>query len=374
MSEYGRVTRVAVGDQRSAISGQRLVVGIRASSFRIPHSAFHIQKSAIDSWVVVLAAVFLFALLPVSSAPAQQIDYTRPVDAAPTVEDIGEDYVLPVARQPLPRSTWREMVDLGVLAAALGLCTWIVLGRRKRRELVLLTIICLLEFGFYREGCICAVGAIQNVVVALTDSGYAVSYFTIAFFLLPLIVTVLFGRVFCGGVCPLGAIQDLVVLWPLKVPRVLDKMLGLLKWVYLGLAIWFAARPVETREFLICRFDPFVGFFRFTGPLHMLLIGAGLLVLGIFVGRVYCRYLCPYGAILSLLSRISWRNVTITPDKELDCGLCAEACPFGSIKDLRVEKGSCLYCARCYKSCPRERVADRADGKNNQASELKQSP
>jgi len=360
VSEYSWITRIAVSFQRSAFSDQRLAIGIKKSAIRNP-------QSAIDSRVVVLVTVLLFALLPVSSSPAQQIDYARPVDAAPTVEDIGEDYVLPVVQQPLPRPTWREMVDLGVLAAALGLCTWIVLGRRKRRELVLLTIICLLYCGFYREGCICAVGAIQNVVVALTDSGYAVSYFTIAFFLLPLIVTVLFGRVFCGGVCPLGAIQDLVVLWPLKVPRVLDKMLGSLKWVYLGLAIWFAARPVETREFLICRFDPFVGFFRFTGPLHMLLIGAGLLVLGIFVGRVYCRYLCPYGAILSLLSRISWRNVTITPDKELDCGLCAEACPFGSIKDLRVEKGSCLYCARCYKSCPRERITERTDGLPNQA-------
>jgi NosR/NirI family nitrous oxide reductase transcriptional regulator len=159
------------------------------------------------------------------------------------------------------------------------------------------------------------------------------------------------------------------------VPRRLDKTLGLLKCVYLGLAIWFASRPapvvhaaslpaftalLSQRDFIICRFDPFVGFFRFAGPAHMMAIGAGLLALGLFVGRPYCRYLCPYGGILSLLSRLAWRSLTITPDKELDCGLCAESCPFGAIEGLRAARSSCLSCARCYNACPRHRVRGRA--------------
>ena len=48
-------------------------------------------------------------------------------------------------------------------------------------------------------------------------------------------------------------------------PRRLDKALGWLKWVYLGLA-YFAVLPAVDRDFVICRFDPFVGLFRFTGP------------------------------------------------------------------------------------------------------------
>lgn len=308
-----------------------------------------------------LAGILAIALCG-SSSPAQQIHYERPVEAAPTEEDIGEGYVTPVVQTHPPRPQWREAADVAVLAVALGLGTALTLFWRNRRALVVLTIGCLLYFGLYREGCICPIGAIQNITVALLDPHYAVSLFVLAFFFLPLIVAVLFGRVFCGGVCPLGAIQELVVVKPVKVPRRLDWTLGWLKWVYLVLAIVFAALPAERRDFIICRYDPFVGFFRFTGPLEIMLLGAGLLILGLFVGRPYCRYLCPYGALLSLPSRLAWRGVRITPDKELDCGLCAEACPYGAIEDLRAVPATCLSCARCFDYCPRQRVRGSGGG------------
>ncbi|MEW6250482.1 MAG: 4Fe-4S binding protein [Planctomycetota bacterium] len=290
----------------------------------------------------------------------QHIDYARPVSAAPTVEDIGAGYTLPVVPTPPPRATWREAVDLGVLAVGLGLAAWIVLKTRSRAGVLLIAAGGLAYFGFYREGCICPIGAVQNVSVALTDPAYSISYFVIAFFFLPLIFALLFGRVFCAGVCPLGAIQELAAIRPVQVPRRIDRVLTWLPWVYLGLAIWFATRPLPQRDFVICRYDPFVGFFRFTGALWLMLVGAGLLVVGVFIGRPYCRYLCPYGAILSLLSRFSWRGVTITPDRELDCGLCDEACPYGAIEELRARKAACLACARCYRHCPRQQVCEKA--------------
>ncbi len=307
------------------------------------------------------AILFVVLLCPAPRLFAQAMDYQRPVEAAPNEQSIGGGYVTPEVQRPLPRAQWREITDVALLAVAMAVCAWLVLARRSRRWLVVLAIGCLLYFGLYREGCVCPIGAIQNVVLALADSRYVVSYLTIAIFLLPLTVAVLFGRVFCGGVCPLGAIQELVLLKPVQVPRRLDKALGWLKWVYLALAVWFAAQPAEGRDFIICRFDPFVGFFRFTGPLYMLLIGGGFLVLGLFVGRAYCRYLCPYGALLSLVSRLAWRGVTVTPDKELDCGLCEEACPYGAIEGLRAVEASCLACARCYRHCPRQHVLDRPD-------------
>ena len=85
-----------------------------------------------------------------------------------------------------------------------------------------------------------------------------------------------------------------------RVPKWVDHSLGLVPYFYLGAAVGFAATG---SAFLICRYDPFVAFFRRSGSDNMLVFGGCLLVIGLFVGRPYCRYLCPYGAILGVLSR-----------------------------------------------------------------------
>ncbi|MBL8291110.1 MAG: 4Fe-4S binding protein [Bryobacterales bacterium] len=304
-----------------------------------------------------LVAVFAFLILTVYSAGtglAQAVPYERPVETAPQEETIGGGYATPPVQKPRPRAYWLQILDVVLLAAAMAVNVWLVLSRRDRRWVLALTAACLAYFGFYREGCICPIGSIQNVAVALTDPGYSIPIVVTAVFFLPLLVAAFYGRAFCGGVCPLGAMQELVVLKPVQVPRRLDYALGLLKYVYLGVAIVAAVQPAVTRDFLICRFDPFVGFFRREGFAHMMLIGGGFLVVGMFVGRPYCRYLCPYGGLLSWISRVAKRGVTITPDKELDCGLCAGACPYGAIENMRAVRKECLYCARCYAACPRE--------------------
>jgi polyferredoxin len=290
----------------------------------------------------------------VEVATADTVHYERPVTAAPKEKDIGAGYVTPQVQRPLPRAQWWTAVDVALLAAGLGLAAYLVLKRRSRNGLVALTIATVAYFGFHRQGCICPIGAIQNVAAALADRAYIVPVVALVFFFAPLVMAVFFGRVFCGGVCPLGAIQDLVVLRPLQVPRRADRVLGSIKYFYLVVAVWFAIQPAGRRDFVICRFDPFVGFFRFNGPGYMLIIGGVLLLLGMFIGRPYCRYLCPYGALLAIVSRRAWRPVHITPDRELDCGLCTGSCPFGAIEKMRAKPASCLACARCYAACPRE--------------------
>ncbi len=312
----------------------------------------------------LLPAVLLFscaAALPAS----QSIQYERPVETAPQEKTIGGGYKTPDVQKPLPRGWWLEVLDVVLLGAAMAAAVWIVLRRRNRRWLVFLTIACLAYFGFYREGCICPIGSIQNVAAALVDPAYSIPIVAIAVFFLPLLVALFFGRAFCGGVCPLGAMQELVVVKPMQVPRRLDRALGLLKYVYLALAVVFALKPALTRDFLICRFDPFVGFFRFTGEPYMLAVGGLFLIGGMFLGRPYCRYLCPYGGLLAWCSRLARKGVSITPDKELDCGLCTRACPYGAIEQMRAVRRNCLYCARCYASCPRDGELARAKAKRS---------
>jgi polyferredoxin len=163
----------------------------------------------------------------------------------------------------------------------------------------------------------------------MTDSTYLIPLSVVLFFLLPILFAFLFGRVFCAGVCPFGALQELVNVKNIKVPRVVATVLGLMPWIYLIFALLYA---VTRSSFIICKFDPFIGIFRLGGDFGMIVFGALLLVVSIFVGRPFCRFLCPYGALLSLFSRVSIWKVRITPKQCNNCELCHNACPVDAIR------------------------------------------
>jgi len=241
-----------------------------------------------------------------------------------------EGYKMPATTAPAPRANYMDAVDVSVLAACLLLSAYFVLVKRSRRLIFGLMVFSVAYFGFYRKGCVCSIGATQDVVLAFFDPSYAVPASVVAFFVLPLIATLVFGRTFCAAVCPLGAIQDLFLIKPVKTPRWLDACLGLIPFIYLGAAILFAA---TSSAFIICRYDPFVSFFRRTGNFNIILWGMALLGIGIFIGRPYCRFLCPYGAILRALSRYSRWNVVLTSSDCLRCQICDVACPYNAIQE-----------------------------------------
>ncbi len=286
----------------------------------------------------------------------------------------------PTATYPEPRGRIHRGIDVAAYAAALALATWIILKRRNRRALIALMIASVLYFGFYRSGCVCPVGSLQNVALSLADPGYTISILVTLLFLMPIAMALFAGRLFCGGVCPFGALQDLLLQFKLHVPTWLDKPLRYLRWVYLALAIYFAVGGLAlwgvdltvTRDFVICKYDPFVGMFRsinvqaalageteavfaLAGDVWLWYVTGGLLLLAVFIGRPYCRWLCPYGAILGICARAVKRGVTVMPEACCDCGLCEKACEFGAIENRTAVNGTCMACARCYKACPLER-------------------
>ncbi len=239
-------------------------------------------------------------------------------------------HVLPVTTTPAARALTLQYLDVAVLIAALGLASWLIYRKRSRRGVMLLSIFSLAYFGFYRNGCICAIGTIQNLALGIFDRGYALPLTVLAFFLAPIVVALFGGRAFCAGVCPHGALQDLVLLKPVKVPAWLEHSLGLVPFIFLGAGVAFAATG---SAFIICRYDPFVPLFRLSGSVPLLTLGAAFLLVGVFVGRPYCRFLCPYGALLRLASMVSKWRVRVTPDYCTQCRLCEHSCPYGAMRE-----------------------------------------
>lgn len=243
--------------------------------------------------------------------------------------DLGPDYVMPKDVGPPPRESFMVIVDIVALIGALLATSYVVLKLRSRAWTFVIMVASLLYFGFARNGCVCPIGAIQNIALACGDASYEIPVVVTVYFFAPLITTLFFGRSFCAAVCPLGAIQDVMLVKPYRLPPALSSALGLLRYVYLGAGVLFAA---TASAFVICQYDPFIAIFRMTGEFNMLVLGGCFLTVSMFVGRPYCRFLCPYGVLLGWCSTLSKWRITITPSSCVVCRLCEEkACPFEAI-------------------------------------------
>lgn len=243
--------------------------------------------------------------------------------------DFESGYQYPDITYPVPNETMWITIDILLLVILMSIVTWAVIKKRTRKPVIWVSIISVAYFGFFRSGCVCSIGSIQNVSLALVDNTYVLPLSVLLFFILPVIFAFLFGRVFCAGVCPFGALQELVNVKNYRLSKAVTTVLGMIPWIYLIFAVLYA---VTRSSFIICRFDPFIGIFRLGGDIGLITFGVLLLIASIFTGRPFCRFLCPYGALLSLFSRVSIWKVELTTKACINCELCHNACPVDAIK------------------------------------------
>ena len=94
-----------------------------------------------------------------------------------------------------------------------------------------------------------------------------------------------------------------------------------------------------------------------------------LMLLSVFVQNFWCRYLCPYGALLGSLSWLSPFKITRTKETCIDCELCTKACP-QNIRvhtATRVRSDECMNCLACVQACPVKETLELRAGKTRQA-------
>jgi NapH/MauN family ferredoxin-type protein len=181
-----------------------------------------------------------------------------------------------------------------------------------------------------------------------------------------LVGTLLVGNAFCGWICPFGAIQDglswlrrTLHLPTVQVPRRLDSALRWGRFLVLALVIFMS---YTTARLWFAGYDPYLTLFG----LHWL-FGAeasdywvALLILGLVVAaslivdRFWCRYLCPLGAVLSVVGRFSLLRIRRSPSACTDCTLCDKPCPVGiePSKAKPFVSPDCIGCMDCVATCP----------------------
>jgi len=164
-----------------------------------------------------------------------------------------------------------------------------------------------------------------------------------------LVTTLLWGRIFCSSLCPFGALQDFIAkLMPnrfqLKVPAWIHDRAIYIKYGILALIVLVTLVAADVSIFQY--FEPF-GTLFFWSRSSLLWAILVLFLLGtIFINRFYCRYLCPLGAALGLVSIISPFKIKRVAQCDI-CKVCEHACPTGAIRGPAIDFKECVRCDLC---------------------------
>jgi polyferredoxin len=266
-----------------------------------------------------------------------------------------------------PVETWADILrpqalDLVLLTAFIALA--LVSFKRKSVPLKFITFAAAIGYLGFSKSYLVSITNIFGIV----DWNWPVPKYNLAWYLFfgfTVVSTVLWGRLYCGRVCAYGALTQtldaiLPAGWRVDVPRPIEKRAA---WIKFGVLFGVIAYYVATRDLLIYRYvEPFWMFGLFGTTTMWVLLGV-LLLATVFVRNLYCRFLCPVGASLGLLSYLTVFRIKRWSECST-CRICEKACQWGAIEGPAILMTECVRCDDCERlyadeaRCPHWRIID----------------
>jgi polyferredoxin len=207
---------------------------------------------------------------------------------------------------------------------------------------------------------LCPFGGVVTIYQYATVGTFVQKIHESAFVLMVIgfVLAILFGPVFCGWVCPLGTIQEWVAKWGRKlfkrrynhfVPARIDSFLRYARYLVLAWVVYVTA---TSGTLIFADYDPYFALFNFWSgevAISALVILGLTLVLSLFVERPWCKYACPYGAVLGLSNLFRVFQIRRAESTCKADGACAIMCPMNipvdSVKTVRDHQ--CISCLEC---------------------------
>ena len=234
---------------------------------------------------------------------------------------------------------------------------------RKSRALKYVTLAAAVGYlGFYKSQLISIVNVFGVIGGNLPLLRYSLGWYLLVG--VGVLSTIFWGRVYCGRICAFGAftqLMDQVVPARLRVhvPARIEKRASLIKYVILAAAI--VAFLVTRDQSFYPYIEPFWMFgLTGKGPVLWTML-AVLLVATVFVRNLYCRFLCPVGAALGLLSSVTVFKIKRWSECKT-CRICEKTCEWGAIRGPKIVLTECVRCDDCERlyadeaKCPHHRI------------------
>lgn len=226
--------------------------------------------------------------------------------------------------------------------------------------------------------CYSCPGAVTSCPLGALQNSFSASNKTAPYYMLGILILygIIFGRWICGWLCPFGLLQEL--LHKIKTPKLkksrATRVLSFFKYVLLVIFVVIIPLIYMTKDFPLPAFCKYIcpagtvggalgllinpnnaAMFDMLGPLFTwkFVLAVSIVVASVFIYRVFCRFICPLGAIYGFFNKFSLFGIKLEKSKCINCGKCISVCEM----DIHhVGDHECISCGKCVGVCPTKAI------------------